>query len=231
MKSAHLSTLLALAGSAPAPTRPRPAAAGSSWYRISNAAPTETAVHIYDVIGGWDGITAADFVRDLAAIDTKTIALHINSPGGDVFDAIAIHAALVNHPATVNVRIDGLAASAASFIAQAGDTIGIEKPATMMIHDASAVAWGNAADMREAAEFLDRVSNSIAGIYADRAGGDAGDWRTAMLATTWYSSAEAVAAGLADSVLNDTAPAEADTAASDMIRTRHTMRMALEGLK
>lgn len=241
MKSRHLTTLMALAANAPhRPTRTLPYAPSSeafgesrSWYRISNAAATVADVHLYDIVGEY-GVSARQFVADLSAITAKTINMHINSPGGDVFDGIAIHAALVNHPATVNVAVDGLAASAASFIAMAGDSIGIEKPATMMIHDASALAWGNAADMREAADFLDRVSDSIAGIYADRAGGDAATWRAAMLATTWYSSAEAVAAGLADSVLNDTAPppppAEGDdVAATDVLRNRHAMRMALEG--
>jgi len=121
-------------------------------------------VYLYDEIG-MCGVTAADFVQALAGVTTPALDLHINSPGGSVFDGIAIHAALVNHAATVNTVVDGIAASAASFIAMAGDTRSIEKPASMMIHDASGLVLGNAGDMRQMADVLDQLSNAIAGIY------------------------------------------------------------------
>lgn len=203
----RLDTLVALAGRARA-YAPRPTARTSgSWYRIDNAAGDETPIYLYDAIGDF-GVTASDFVAALGQVNTKSIALHINSPGGSVFDGIAIHAALVNHPATVNTVVDGVAASAASFIAMAGDTRGIEKPATMMIHDAAGLVLGNAADMRQMADLLDQMSDTIAGIYADRAGGTVASWRGAMQNETWYTSAQAVAAGLADHVRNDTAAPE-----------------------
>jgi len=189
--------------------RPRPE--GASWYTIGNkgddnAAPDSTPVYLYDEIGGW-GITAADFIRDLNAIETPGIQLHINSPGGSVFDAVAIHAALQNHAATVTTVVDGLAASAASFIAQAGDVRQIEKPGTMMIHDAAGLVYGNARDMLQMADLLNQISDTIAGIYKDRAGtGSISTWRDAMRETSWYDSAKAVSAGLADEILNDTAP-------------------------
>lgn len=194
----------------------QPQARAGEWFRVANADdPVAAELFIFGVIGDdWDpdDVTAGGFTRELRAITAPTIDLHINSPGGLVFDGIAIHSALKDHPATVNVHIDGLAASAASFVAMAGDTVAIQKPAKMMIHDASGLTIGNAADMLEMAELLDDLSDTIAGIYADRAGGEVAEWRDRMRATTWYGSADAVAAGLADQVTNDSsAPDTADT--------------------
>jgi ATP-dependent protease ClpP protease subunit len=121
-----------------------------------------------------------------------------------VYDAVAMYEALRDHPATVTVHIDGMAASAASFLAQAGDSIEIAKGGRMMIHDAQGIGMGSPADMREYADLLDAVSNDIAGIYAGRAGGKPAAWRSAMSATTWYSAQEAVDAGLADRVATKT---------------------------
>lgn len=182
----------------------------AQWFRVANADGGDTdraELFIYGAIGdfwGDDDVTPAAFVQALRGISASTIDLHINSPGGYVFDGVAIHAALLNHAATVEVHIDGLAASAASFVAMAGDTISIEKPAKMMIHDARGLTIGNADDHHSAAAILDELSDTIAGIYADRAGGTVESWRDVMKAETWYSSAEAVAAGLADQVSNDT---------------------------
>lgn len=219
----RLDSLVALAGRASA-YAPKPTnRVGSTWYRIGNAANDSTAVYLYDEIGMF-GVTASDFVAELANVNTKAIDLHINSPGGSVFDGIAIHAALVNHKATVNTVVDGIAASAASFIAMAGDTRGIEKPASMMIHDASGLVLGNAADMRSMADLLDQMSDTIAGIYADRAGGTVNDWRDSMRAETWFTSSQAVAAGLADAVLNDNAAPEDRRSQLIRARARVTLR-------
>jgi ATP-dependent protease ClpP protease subunit len=220
----RLDTLVALAGQARAYT-PKPTARTSgAWFRIANAAADSTSILLYDVIGDY-GVTASDFVNELAGVSTNSIDLHINSGGGSVFDGVAIHAALVNHPATVNTIVDGIAASAASFIAMAGDTRSIEKPASMMIHDASGLVLGNAADMRSMADLLDQMSDVIAGIYADRSGGTVPSWRTSMQAETWFTSSQAVAAGLADTVLNDNAAPE--NRRSQLIRAR--ARVTLKG--
>jgi len=177
----------------------------SPWYRIT-AAADRAELFIYGVIGSdWDDgdVTAAAFVKDLRALDVKAIDLHLNSPGGLVFDGVAIYSALKNHPATVTSFVDGVAASAASFVAMAGEEIVVEKPAKMMIHDANGLVLGDADDMRQMADLLDELSDTIAGIYADRAGKTVAHWRTAMRAQTWYGAAEAVAAGLADRVAGD----------------------------
>lgn len=174
----------------------------TDWYRITNRADPATAdVYIYDEIGYY-GVTASDFTKEIMDLTAETIELKINSPGGEVFDGVAIYNALKDHPATVNVTIDGLAASAASFIAMAGDHIKMSRGSEMMIHEAHGMCIGNAADMTALAERLDRIGDKIANFYAERAGGDASKWRTAMHAETWYNGEEAVAAGLADEFMD-----------------------------
>jgi len=188
------------------------------WYRIDNA--TDRAeIFIYGPIDDWDGVSANDFVQNLRTVTAKSIDLHINSPGGLVFDGVAIYSALRNHAAKVTSYVDGIAASAASFVAMAGDEVVMEKPAKMMIHDAGGLVLGNAKDMRQMADLLDELSDTIAEIYTDRAGGSVAKWRDAMRAETWYSAADAVKAGLADRVANDTQAAPEDRR-SQLIRAR-----------
>lgn len=189
------------------------------WWRIDNAADDATPVYIYDEIG-WFGLTATDFLAQLSAIDTPRITLHLNSPGGEVFDGIAIYSTLQQHPAHVDVIIDSLAASITSVIAMAGDTLTITPNGTMMIHDAMGLAVGNAADHRDLAELLDKISDNIASIYAQRTGSVAqrnvDKWRRAMRAETWYSAKEALAAGLVDRIDTPTSdPGDAPTPATD----------------
>lgn len=184
---------------------------GRPWYEFRNADANDDGpveLFIYDVIDDWFGVSAEMFARDLSGIDAEEITVRINSPGGNVFDGIAILNALRGHKARVTTVVDGLAASAASFIAMAGDEVVMNRNAEMMIHDASGVCIGNAKDMAEMHDMLERVSNNIASIYAERTGTDVQDWRDSMLAETWYSAEEAVAAGLADRVESDDKDAE-----------------------
>lgn len=171
------------------------------WWKIQNKVAGEpTMVSIYDEIGMF-GVAAGEFLAELAGIDGD-LDVHISSPGGDVFDAIAIHNQLKQRKGKVAVTVDGIAASAASFIAQAASPGMLEMAphSTMMIHDGFAMGVGNSADMRELADQLDKASDNIAGIYAARSGKPAKYWRAKMQATTWYSDEEAVADGLADRV-------------------------------
>lgn len=175
-----------------------------NWYSIKNEADSDTAtVYIYDEIGFW-GVEASVFVKELMGIDAKNIDLHVNSPGGEVFDGVAIYNALKQHPAHVKVVVDALAASSASFITQAGDEVVMTRNATMMIHDAMALAVGNQDDMLEAAALLGRVSNNIADIYAVNAGGSIEEWRALMKEEVWFTASEAVDAGLATEMLDAT---------------------------
>ncbi|WP_314148233.1 head maturation protease, ClpP-related [uncultured Leifsonia sp.] len=167
--------------------------------------PTTSRLHLYGAIGGWwSGIDAAELVPAIRDMDVDTIEVFVNSPGGDVYDAVAIRNALRNHRARIVVTIDGLAASAASFIACAGDEVVMGENAEVMIHDAWTIAVGDADDLRTAAADLDRLSANIASMYAAKAGGEPAAWRELMKAETWYSAAEAVAAGLADRLDTDT---------------------------
>ena len=166
--------------------------------RFTNQADS-TVIDIYDEIGGW-GITAADFIGQLRQVDTRQIELHINSGGGDVYDGLAIYNAILDHPATVNVQVDALAASAASFIAQAGDKVTMGRNSEMMIHDAIGMTIGNAAAHAEMVDLLNKASDNIASIYAARAGGSVKTWRSRMTNETWYSAQDAFDANLADAV-------------------------------
>ena len=173
----------------------------NDWYRIKNAtAAGPSQLHIYDEIGFF-GVTASDLVNDLSGVKGD-VEVHLNTPGGDLFEGIAIYNALKNRSDVVSVVIDSLAASAGSVIAMAADPghLIIGKNASMMIHDGFSMGIGNAKDLRELADLLDKQSDNIASIYADRTGQPAAQWREAMLAETWYVGQEAVDAGLCDFV-------------------------------
>lgn len=169
----------------------------TSWYRIAATTGAATEISIYDAIGEW-GVTARDFLNDLSMVK-GAVELHLNSEGGEVFDGMAIYDALKRRGG-VTVVVDSLAASISSVIAQAGERRIMAPNATMMIHDASSGMAGNASELRSLADLLDMTSDNIASVYADRSGTDVAAWRAAMQATTWYSAADAVKAGLADEV-------------------------------
>lgn len=180
------------------PSRPT----SDPFWRIDNKAgdngPAE--IYLYDEISFW-GVSAQSFATELGTVTAKDVTVRVNSPGGDVFDGIAIGNLLASHPATVTVQVDALAASIASVIAVMGaDRLVMGPHSQMMIHDASGFAMGNATDMREAATMLDMVSDNIAEVYAVKAGGTPAAWRKTMKAETWYTAQEAVDAGLADEV-------------------------------
>jgi ATP-dependent protease ClpP protease subunit len=156
-------------------------------------------IDLYGVIG-WD-IWTEDLMSTIGQSTATTISVYVNSPGGDAFDGIALYNALAAHPADVTVDVQGLAASAASIVAMAGNDIIMRPGSTMMIHDAMMMwASGNASELRKAADSLDVISNGIASVYATRAGGSVSTWRQAMLDETWLTADEAVTAGLATRV-------------------------------
>lgn len=141
------------------PRRPKASARSNSWFRMQASADNQVEIYIYDEIGYW-GVTARQFVNDLKALgDVTHINLHINSPGGDVFDGIAIFNALKHHGASITVHIDGLAASMASVIAMVGNPVIMPENTMMMIHKPWGFAGGDANDMRDYAElFWTRLS-------------------------------------------------------------------------
>lgn len=180
---------------------------------VANGVATLRLYDYIDPDGGYWGISANEFAQALdEAGDVSKIDLRINSGGGAVWDGLAILNTLRAHGATVTATVDGVAASAASFIAVACDEVVMMPNSRMMIHDALGVCVGQAGDMREYADFLDDTSSNIAEIYAERAGGTTEEWRATMTANgligQWYSAQEAVDAGLADRVGGATAKAE-----------------------
>lgn len=160
-------------------------------------------VLLYDAIGPeWAGmICAQGFASALKAMgDISQIDVRINSPGGAVFEGMAIYNTLANHPANVTVHIDGLAASIATIIAMAGDKINMAENAMFMIHEPSGVQVGTSASMLEMAGLLEKLTNSSVDVYASRSKQDPVAIRTAMTAETWYTAAEAKAAGFVDAI-------------------------------
>ena len=167
-----------------------------------------TRIDIFSDIDPYFGVSAEAFLAELKMIRTDEIELHINSGGGEVFDGIAIMNSLKDHPARVTVVVDGLAASAASFIAVGGaDHLVMQESATLMIHEAWTLAMGDSQAIEKTAAELDRVSGIIAGIYAKKAGTPVEEWRAAMRDESWFTAEEAMLVGLIDEIrISPTAP-------------------------
>jgi ATP-dependent Clp endopeptidase proteolytic subunit ClpP len=170
-----------------------------SWYTI-RARASGTEVLIYDEIGAY-GVSAKGFLAELGALaDDAAIDLRLNSPGGSVFDAVAIYNALKRHPGEITVWIDGIAASAASYIAMAGDTIVMPENALLMIHDPSGLVMGTAEDMRSTAEALDKVKGSLIQGYAAKSGQSDEEIAALMAAETWLDAKDALGFGFIDRI-------------------------------
>jgi ATP-dependent protease ClpP protease subunit len=191
------------------------------WFNITNLGvvngTSTTSVRIDGFIGDW-GVTASDFMSQVNSIKSGAIDVHFNSEGGEVYDALAIYEGLMQHPATITSYVDSLAASAASIIMLAGDTVKVAKNARIMVHDAAMggiSCFGTAADIRsgaqaaiELADMIDDMSNNIASIYAEKTGGTVSEWRAKMQAGeanigTWFSAQQAIDMKLADSIIGD----------------------------
>lgn len=171
--------------------------AGKNWYKISNATGGgPVRVSIYGEIGFY-GVSAQDMCDQLDGCDGP-IEVFVNSPGGEIFEGLAIYNFLLRRQPSV--FIDGIAASAASFIAQAAapGKLGMAKTSRMMIHNGQALAAGDANELREMADLLDKETRNIATIYADRTGQPAEHWLDMMDKTSWLDASEAVGCGLAD---------------------------------
>lgn len=173
------------------------------------AADTPAEILLYDEIGFW-GVTARDFQSMLAQVGDGPLTLRINSPGGDVFDGLAIFSALQSHAGDVTVIVDGLAASAASFIALAGDRVTMAENAFLMVHNAWTLALGNKNDLAASAAVLGKIDAQMAQIYAKKTGDSVEAMAALMDAETWLTAAEAQSAGFIDAVdVSDRAAAAA----------------------
>jgi len=165
----------------------------------ASSAEGETDLFIYDVIAWW-GVHAAQFAQDLQKITTPKINSHINSPGGNVFDGIAISNVLKAHPAQVTTYIDGWAASIASIIALAGDKIVMAKNAWFMIHNPWALIAGDARDLRKEADVLDGIGEKMRETYMDYSGKSAEQVQAWMDEEKWFNAEKAVEAGFAHEI-------------------------------
>jgi ATP-dependent Clp endopeptidase proteolytic subunit ClpP len=171
-----------------------------TWYSIKAQNGGEIEIDIFDEIGFW-GVTAKDFITDLKKYpDAKSITLRLNSYGGEVFDGVAIYNALKRHPANLTVVVYGVAASIASVIAMAGDRVVMPENTYLFVHDPLALVIGDAADMRDMADALDKIAAGLISSYVAKTGQDASQIRKWMNEDTWFTAAEALAAGLADEV-------------------------------
>lgn len=169
----------------------------------------EAEIMLYDAIVDdelqaefFGGVAPKSFIKALKAITENTIHLRINSPGGSVFAARAIETAIREHKAKVIVHIDGVAASAATFIAMAGDEVMMSQGAMFMIHKSWGIAIGNSDDMLETSDLLEKVDGTLAKTYADRTGKTEAECMELMAAETWMTADEALASGFIDSISN-----------------------------
>jgi ATP-dependent Clp protease protease subunit len=198
-------------------------------------ATEESRLDLMGDIDAFEGISAASIIAQLDAISGGEIRLRINSYGGDVLEGVAIHNALVAHPARITAEIIGVAASAASWIAMAADEILIWEGAMMMIHQSWQVVAGNADVLEEAAPVLRKIDDSMAASYVRRTGLADADIRAMMAAETWLTAEEAVAKGFADRLLKIGGEPAAASARAELKKPRPASRMIspeiLAGLK
>lgn len=169
-----------------------------TWYNLK-ATDTKATISIFDAIGEY-GVSAKNFLNDLRAVKASDVDVEINSPGGDVFAGIAIYNGMRQSGKKINVKIMGVAASAASLIAMAGDTIDMPENTFMMVHNPWSFAMGSAEDMRDTADMLDKIGSSLVATYAKRTGKSDEEIKALLDAETWMTAQEAVEAGFATTV-------------------------------
>jgi ATP-dependent protease ClpP protease subunit len=187
----------------------------------------DNVITMFDVIGeDWwtgGGVTAKKVAAQLRAIGDRPVEVQINSPGGDMFEGLAIYNVLREHPQAITVKVMGMAASAASIIAMAGDTVEIGAASFLMIHKCWVTAQGNEDDMREVADFLAPFDRAMSEVYAQRSGKTAAECVAWMKAETYMSGADAIERGFADALLAaDQTKRDDGTKASDRERTAVT---------
>lgn len=208
------------------------------WFKVArmkagdDKAPDKAVVHIYDEIGMslFGGVDAAELVAEIESIeDGAELDVRINSPGGYAFDGINIANAILRHKGKTTTYIDGLAASAASIVALAGEEVVMTKYGQMMLHNAHAVIMGGADDLRDAAKVLDKLNDSVADFYADRAGGERRDWARVMARETWYNADEALDAGLATKIDESAKREDTESAAAKALASASHLQFKYAG--
>ncbi|GAB6423375.1 hypothetical protein bcgnr5372_28100 [Bacillus luti] len=179
---------------------------------MNKAESNEADMYLYGSIGsGWFAdISSSEIRRKLGNINAETIHVHINSPGGDVFESIAIHNLFKNHKATIIIHIDGLAASGASVIAMAADKVIMPKNTMLMIHKAWTFAAGNAEQLRKVANDLEKIDTAVTESYTSRFVGERSELETLLAEETWLTAEECLALGLCDEIVDEIEITEED---------------------
>ncbi len=185
-------------------------------FEVSAEKEKEAKLYIYGPIGSYFNENNGDDVRrKLENTDAETIHVHISSPGGSAFEGVTVMNLLKNHKAKVIVHIDGMAASAASVIAMAGDEIRMPANSIMMIHRASTIEWGNAANFEKTAKDLRKIDSALAASYKNRFVGEEGELEQLLDEETYLTAEEAVAFGLADIISEEIEVPELEDNESD----------------
>jgi ATP-dependent Clp protease protease subunit len=183
---------------------------------------SERTISVYDVIGQdfWtgEGVTAKRVASALRSMGAGPVTVNVNSPGGDMFEGLAIYNLLREHKGEVTVKVLGVAASAASIIAMAGDTVQVARAGFLMIHNAWVLAVGNRHDLREMADFLEPFDRAMADVYAARTGQDQKAMAKMMDAESWIGGADAVERGFADELLPSDEIGKGEAKASSAVR-------------
>ena len=173
-----------------------------------DATATDAHVYVYDVIDSYWGASAASLITALAGQQDKTVHLHINSPGGDVFEARAMAAAVVAHPGQVIAHIDGICASAATYLALACNQVRMTDGGLFMVHNSWTLAYGNKTELRSTADLLDKIDSTIISDYARKTGASNEQVVAWMDATTWFTAQEALDAKFIDAIDPNTKQAD-----------------------
>lgn len=161
---------------------------------------TEAHIYVYDVIDSYWGANAADLVKSLANAGDKVVHLHINSPGGDVFEARAMAAAIVAYSGNVISHIDGVTASAATYLALAANEVRMTDGGLFMVHNSWTMAMGDRNELRATADLLEKIDGTIASDYANKTGATPDQVTAWMDAETWFTAQEALDAGFIDAI-------------------------------
>lgn len=172
---------------------------------VNDATTQEATVYLYDTIVStdaesewWGGVSPMQFITELANITASTIHLRINSPGGDVFAARGIEQAILESGKTIIAHIDGVCASAATYIALACSKVVMGEGAMFMIHNAWTMAWGDKNDLTKTATLLNKIDGTLANSYAKKTGKDTAEIAVLMDAETWFTAQEAKDYGFID---------------------------------
>ena len=192
---------------------------GRGKFHAQATAQGEATLWLYDTIVSddyWGGVSALTLGKQLAEYRDKAIIhLRINSPGGDVFAGRAMETLLAEHPAKIVTHIDGIAASAASYVALAGEERIISPGGMFMIHKAWTLAWGNADDIRKTAALLDQIDETLVATYAAKTGQTPDQLRDWIAAETWFTAEQSLEYGFATAIAGQEATAEQNSRATN----------------